>query len=101
PSLECMRVGRHDLAARLGIAEPLLDVSPYAMYLHLLGLKRPESNLAPETVTTGYRRYSTRRAIYVACGALALGGALWVGSNLYQMFGYQAEKEQAAGQTAQ
>ena len=101
PSLECMRVGRRDLATRLGIAEPLLDASPYVVYLQLLGLKRPESNLATDTVTTGYRRYRTRRAIYAACGAVAAGGALWVGGNLFQMFGYRAEKEQAAGQTAQ
>src|SRR5262245_39159697 len=86
PSLDCMRVGRRDLAARLGLAEPLLDVSPYTLYLQLLGLKRPESNLAPDTVTVGYRRYRARRAIYAASGALALGGAVWAGANLYQMF---------------
>ena len=64
-----------------------------------LGLKPPASNLAPETVTVGYRRYRTRHAIYAACGVLALGGALWIGGNLYQMYGYKGEKEQAAGQT--
>src|SRR5215831_5544257 len=101
PSLECTRIGRRDLAAGLGIAEALLDVSPYVIYLQLLGLKTPATNLAPEAVTVGYRRYRTRRAIYAACGALALGGALWVGGNLYQMFGYQGEKEGTAARTAQ
>ncbi len=32
---------------------------------------------------------------------MAAAGAIWVGTNLYQMFGYQGEKENAARQTAQ
>lgn len=101
PSLDCVRLGRHDLATKLGIAEPLLDVSPYVIYLQLLGLKPPESNLAPDTVTVGYRRYRARRAIYAACGALAAGGAIWAGSNLYRMYEFQSEKETAARRTDQ
>jgi hypothetical protein len=101
PSLDCVRVGRRDLAAKLGIAEPLLDVSPYVLYLQLLGLKLPESNLAPETVTVGYRRYQTRRGLYAACAGVATIGALWIGSNLSQMFGYQGDKENVVRQTAQ
>ena len=52
-------------------------------------------------MTVGYRRYRARRAIYAACGAVAAAGAIWVGTNLYQMFGYQGEKDNAASQTAQ
>jgi hypothetical protein len=100
PSLECTRIGRRDLAARLKIAEPLFDISPYVVYLQLLGLRPPASNLAPDTVTVGYRLYRARRAIYVACGAVAAAGALWVGSNLYEMFGYQGEKENVASRTS-
>jgi len=100
PSLDCVRVGRRELATKLGITEPLLDVSPYVVYLQLLGLKVPESNLAPDTVTVGYRRYRARNTIYAASGALALAGAIWAGSNLYQMFVLQGEKENTARQTA-
>ena len=75
-----------ELAGRLGIAEPLLDASPYAIYLHLLGLKAPlEQPRAGEHVTVGYKRYQARRAIYAACGALAAAAAVWTGTNLYQM----------------
>src|SRR5262245_5261540 len=34
PSLECVRLGRRDLAAKLRISEPLLERSPYIVYLH-------------------------------------------------------------------
>ena len=47
PSLDCQRIGRSELASRLGIDTALLDASPYSIYLHLLGLKAPQSNLAP------------------------------------------------------
>src|SRR5215813_4670648 len=101
PSLECIRLGRRDLAARLGIAESLLDGSPHVLYLHLLGLKTPASNLAPSGLTVGYQRYRARRAIYAACGALAAAGILWTGANLYRVFALQGETEEASNQTAQ
>ena len=41
PSLDCVRVGRRELAARLGIAEPLLDISPYASTCSSWGSRRP------------------------------------------------------------
>jgi len=100
PSIDCVRVGRRDLAVRLGVAESMLDMSPYIMYLQLLGLQVPQSNLAPDSVTLGYRRYRTRRAIYAACGALAAGGAFWAGANLYQMIVLHGEREEAARQTS-
>jgi hypothetical protein len=69
PSLECVRLGRHELSTKLGIAESLLDISPYAVYLHLLGLRQPAGNLAPAGITIGYKRHQARRAIYAGCGA--------------------------------
>jgi hypothetical protein len=99
PSLECVRFGRQDLSGRLGISESLLS-SPYALYLQLLGLKQPEGNLAPESVTVGYRRHQASRAIYAGCGALALAGAAWVGINFYNVMMLRADTELAARQTA-
>ncbi len=101
PSLACMRLGRGELIARFGLSGPLLDESPYIVYLHLLGHKAPQSNLAPAGVTAGYRRYQARRAIYAACGAFAFGAAVWTGANLYQMTALRGEAEDAARQTAQ
>lgn len=101
PSIDCVHVGRRTIASRLGMAESLLDASPYALYLQLLGLKAPESNLAPESVTVGYRRYRAQRLIYAACGALAAGAMLWAGANLYQLFELKGETDAAARKTAQ
>ena len=101
PSLECLRLGRNDLTARLGIADALLDASPYAIYLHLLGLKEPHSNLAPAAVTAGYRRYQTRRAIYAGCGAFAAAATLWTGANLYQAMSLRVDTEDSGRLTSQ
>jgi hypothetical protein len=101
PSLECIRLGRHDLAAKLRIAEPLLESSPYVIYLQLLGLKAPQSNLAPDTATVGFRRHRARQLVYAACAVAAAAGFLWVGASLYQLHTVNGETEDAARQTAQ
>ncbi|MBI2294898.1 MAG: hypothetical protein HYU76_02380 [Betaproteobacteria bacterium] len=77
------------------------DVSPYVIYLHLLGLKPPQSNLAPANVTLGHKRYEARRGIYAGSAALALGAALWTGVNLFQTLVLRGETEDASRQTAQ
>ena len=101
PSLACVRLGRKELATRIGIAEPLLDTSPYVIYLHLLGLKEPQGNLAPANITVGYRRHQARRSIYAGCGVLAAAAAVWTGVNFYQMMVLRWETEDAARQTSQ
>ena len=100
PSLECVRFGRRELSTRLGISESLLESSPYAVYLQLLGIKEPTSNLAPATVTVGYRRHQARRAVYAGCGAVAAAALVWTGINLYTMMTLQGETQDAARQTA-
>jgi hypothetical protein len=100
PSLECVRFGRQELSKRLGISESLLESSPYAVYLQLLGLKQPENNLAPASVTVGYRRYQASRAIYTGCGALAAAAMAWTGINLYNSMTLRGEIEDAMRQTA-
>jgi hypothetical protein len=101
PGLAFVRLGRRELATRLGIAESLLDTTPYAIYLQLLGLKTPPANLAPASLTTGYRRYQARRSVYAGCGALAAAAAIWTGVNFYQTMMLRGEAEDAARQTAQ
>ncbi len=99
PSLECVHVGRGELSSRLGIDSALLDASPYSIYLHLLGLKTPPGNLAPENAMVGYKRYQARRAIYAGCGALAAAAAVWTGANLYNTVRLHGDREDAARQT--
>jgi hypothetical protein len=101
PSLECARLDRRELIARLGIDVTLLDTSPYAVYLHLLGLKEPRSNLAPASVTAGYKRYQGRRLAYAGCAALAVVAVAWTASNLFNTMTLRWDTEAAASQTAQ
>jgi len=100
PSLECVRLGRRELSARLGLADALLEASPYAIYLHLLGLQKPQSNLAPATTTAGYRRYQARRGLYAGCGALAAAALLWTAADVYDLTTLRWDTEDAARQTA-
>jgi hypothetical protein len=96
PSLECVRFGRQELGNRLRVSESLLESSPYALYLQLLGLKEPSGNLAPASITVGYRRYQARRAIYAGCGAVALAAMAWTGVNFYNTIALRGESEDAA-----
>ncbi|MGH8701354.1 MAG: hypothetical protein ACREVR_09340, partial [Burkholderiales bacterium] len=100
PSLDCVRLGRVELAGRLGIDQALLEASPSAIYLHLLGLMAPHSNLAPASTMVGYKRFQARRAIYAACGALTLAAVVWTGTNLYHTVTLRGDTEDAARQTA-
>ena len=100
PSLDCVRLGRGELAGHLGIDAELLEASPYAIYLHLLGLKAPLSNLAPASLMVDYKRFQARRAIYAACGALVVAAGVWTGTNLYQTVLLSGDTEDAARQTA-
>lgn len=99
PSLECVRLGRTELASRLGIAAQMLDASPYAVYLQLLGLKEPPSNLAPANVTVGFKRHQARRTIYAGCGALAAAAVVWTGVNASQLMTVRGDTEDAQRQT--
>lgn len=100
PSLECLRLGRREIASRLNIAESLLGLTSDVIYLQLLGLKAPASNLAPASVTVGFRRHEMRRAIYAAAGVLGLAAAGWSGINVLQTVDAHAQKAESARQTA-
>lgn len=101
PSLDCVRLGRHELASRLGLADALLDVSPYVIYLQLLGSRAPQSNLAPASVTINHKRYQARRGIYAASAAIALGAAVWTGANLLKTWDLNGDEQLAVRETAQ
>jgi hypothetical protein len=101
PSVDCVRVGRSELATRLGVSESLLDVSPYVIYLQLLGFKAPQSNLAPPSVTVGFKRHQSRRGLYGATAAIALGAAIWAGADLVKTWELRGAEELTARQTAQ
>jgi hypothetical protein len=99
PSLQCMRLGRRELSSRLKLPEAALDLSPDSVYLRLLEMHTPASNLAPASLTAGFRRLQVRRAIYAAAGGLAVAAAAWSALNLWHAAEVHAEKMQAAQQT--
>jgi hypothetical protein len=100
PSLECIRLTRRQLSSSLKLAESMLDLSPDAAYLQLLGLRAPAGNLASAPVTVGFRRLQLRRAIYAAAGTAALAGTAWSAFNVWQTFDAHAQMAAAARQTA-
>jgi hypothetical protein len=100
PSLECIRMGRREIASRLNIAEPLLELTSDVIYLQLLGLKAPASNLAPANVTVGFRRHQVRRAIYATAGAAALVAVAWSGINIWQAVDAHSQRAESVRQTA-
>lgn len=99
PTLECRRLGRAEVASKLGIAQRTLDSSPDALYLHLLGLRAPDNNLAPDNVTAGYRRYRARKGLYAASGVAAGVGLLWCVANGYLIWTAYGEADDAQRQT--
>ena len=105
PSIECRRLGRQEIIARSGISAPALDSSADALYLHLLGLRAPDNNLAPAEVTFGYRARRARHGIYALAGITALASAAWCVFTWYQIIDthvdIKADIEAAAAQVAQ
>jgi len=100
PSFKCVRVGAQDLASRLGVDQAQLAVSPEVVYLHLLGLHVPASNLIPAHIAAGYRRYQVRRAIYATAGAVMAVATVWSLHNVYQAIDADAQSAEAVRQTA-
>jgi len=101
PSLHCIRLGRGDIAARLKLDPRLIEISPAAIYLHLLGAKVPDNNLASPAVTAGYKRYQSRHQLFAASAIAAAIGIIWSGFNLWQQFSINDEATSTAHRTAQ
>ena len=101
PNIDCRRLGRAEVVAKLGVSARALDSSPKALYLHLLGLRAPADNLAPAGVTAGYRRHRAQRAVYALAGATALGAVAWCAVNAGLIFYTRGQTEDAARATLQ
>ena len=100
PALDCVRVGRVELATRLGMDPQLLSAAPDAMYLQLLGLKAPAGNIAPASATVGFRRYRVSRSVYAACASIAGIAAVWSIVNGWQTYRVNGQAAEIAGQIA-
>jgi hypothetical protein len=100
PGMDCMRVDRAELCARLALEPHVLSASPDAMYLQLLGLQTPVGNIAPPSATLGYRRYRARRTIYAACVGVGAVAAIWSGANAWQSYGVNSQAAEIEKQIA-
>lgn len=100
PSLHCFHFGRGIIAGQLKLDPALLEISPAAIYLQLLGTRIPDSNLASPAVTAGYRRYRARRRLFAASAIAAAVGITWSGANLWQQFSIGEATATAAQRTA-
>ncbi len=101
PSLECIHLGRRELASRLNLSEALLQLTADVIFLQLLGRQIPVGNLAPPNVTGGFGRYRQRRALFATAGIAALFATGWSGLNLWQTAVAHSERTAAMRQTAQ
>ncbi len=99
PALDCVRVGRAELASCVHIDPQWVAATPDALYLQLLGMQFPASNIAPATATTGYRYYRASRAIFATCAGLGALTAVWAGANGWQAYGVHSEAAEVAQQS--
>ena len=100
PSVDCVRVTRAELASRLNMDAQLLGSSPDALYLQLLGLQQKGANIAPASVTVGYRRYRASRAIYALSAGVAAIAVMWSGFNGWQAYRTNGQAAELATQIA-
>lgn len=100
PNIDCRRIAREEIAKNIGITVAALESSNDALYLHLLGLRAPENNLAPATVTAGYRQHQMRRGLYALTVAAAFAIVTWCALTAYQIFDTGLDIEDAKRETA-
>jgi hypothetical protein len=98
-NVEWVRVPADDIVAKLGVDRAALERSQDALPLHLLGLHVPSLNLAPPTVTAGYRRYQLGRAVYAGAGVLGALGLAWIGINAYRVLEVKQERARVVAET--
>ncbi len=101
PNIECSRLGRQDILSKLGVSASALATSSDALYLHLLGLSVPASNLALANITASYRQHQARRGLYALTSAMAVAALAWCAFNLSQIFVTQSDTDAAVRQTSQ
>lgn len=80
----CTRLSRNDLVSILKIDPTQLKISPYNLYLFLLGLETPKINIAPPDVTASYRKLRLKQKLIYATISIALLSAVAVAYNFWR-----------------
>jgi hypothetical protein len=101
PNIDCRRLGRAEITATIGIGAAALDSSSDALYMHLLGLRTSDNNIAPAAVTLGFRQHQIRRGIFALAGITAFASATWCAITLFQIFDTRGDIENTRRQTAE
>jgi hypothetical protein len=94
-----VHVSGDELASKIGLDRAMMERSQDALPLHLLGLYAPTLNLAPPTVTAGYRRYRLSRMVYAGAGVLGVVGIAWIGVNAYRVLDLKQERARVLAET--
>ncbi len=97
---ECQVIGRARIVQYLGVSPRLLDVAPETLYLRQLAEQPPEANLAPASITAGYRMQRQQQALYAAAAGIAAVGVLGAGFNLWRSADFNQGTLDAARRTA-
>ena len=79
PNLRCVRLGRDELASRLGVSAADLQSSADALHLYLLGSGARAIDVAPATLKTGFEIHRVQRLTYAGAGIAALVALAWLG----------------------
>ncbi len=99
-ALECTSIGRATLTRQLQISPPHLDLALETIYLRLMADKPLPANLAPATITAGYRLVQHKAALYAASAAVGAAGVVWSGYNLWHRHDLTLQAADAARRTA-
>jgi hypothetical protein len=92
-------IGRSEILAATGVPAAMFDASPMALYLHLLGGFDPPGNLAPRSLTEGYRHYVARRGLLAVAAAAAVVGIAWSAINIFRWYDLTQQTFIAASRT--
>ena len=98
--VECQVIGRARIVQYLGVSPRLLDVAPETLYLRQLAEQPPEANLAPASITAGYRTQQRQKTLYTAAAGMAAVGLLGAGFNLWRSADFNQGTLDAARRTA-
>lgn len=100
PAGQCLYFGAKELSAKIGIPAALMQVSPDALFMFVLGLHEPSLNLASPELTLSYRHHKSRRLIYMLSACTALGLLSWSAANLYTQYSNTSQAHVTAAEAA-
>lgn len=98
--LECTCISRATLTRQLQIDPQHLDLAMETIYLRVMANTPPLANLAPATITAGYRLFQRKAALYAASAAIGVAGLAWSGYNVWHTHDLTQQTADAARRTA-